>query len=88
MTIVENGFRWRSSDLRVDKCLKNLSSNGGLSYSAQAEGVYCSVKYKLNNLILETAFDIQSDKEISGDIFLRRKMELAREQFKIIDILL
>lgn len=67
--IIKNGFHWRSSDVRVDKCLKNLSSSGDLVYSAQFEGVSCSVKYKLNNLILETAFDIQSDKEISGDVF-------------------
>jgi YidC/Oxa1 family membrane protein insertase len=67
--IIENGFHWRSSDVRVDKCLKNLSSNGELSYSAQVDGVSCGVKYKLNNLVLETAFDIQSDKEIRGDVF-------------------
>lgn len=67
--LIENGFHWRSTDVRVDGCLKSLTKSGDLLFSGKGDGISCKVQYSPNKLIVNTAITIESATAVSGDLF-------------------
>ena len=67
--LVENGFHWRSSDTRVDGCLRSLTKINALTFEGKSGEVGCRVKYSVNKLLISTSVEISSPTAVSGDVF-------------------